>query len=239
MEPMKLRALLTQYFTKMIDIMQENNGTLDKLIGDAIMCFFGVPISTPEHHLQAARTAWGMQLGLKELNAEWVKQGLPELGMRIGVNSGQVVAGNIGTDTLFNYTIMGDCVNLGARLESANKFYGTNLMVGEATQPYIKDEFELRQLDLVKVKGKDKAVAIYEMLGPKGKVAADKLQNREIYETALNHYFEGVFEQAAALFQQNIDDFQDTAAVLLLERCHVLIEEPPRQWDGVYAWTSK
>jgi len=239
MEPMKLRRLLTQYFTKMIDIMQENNGTLDKLIGDAIMCFFGVPIATPEHHLQAARTAWGMQLALKELNKEWVKLGLPELGMRIGVNSGQVVAGNIGTDTLFNYTIMGDCVNLGARLESANKFYGTNLMVGEATQPYIKDEFELRQLDLVKVKGKDKAVAIYEMLGPKGQVAEEKLQNRKIYETALNHYFQGDFEQAAALFQENIDDFQDSAAVLLLERCQVLIKEPPQEWHGVYAWTSK
>jgi adenylate cyclase len=236
---MKLRKLLTQYFTKMVDVMLENNGTLDKFIGDAMMCFYGVPIVTSEHHLQAARTAWGMQRELDELNKEWAQLGLPELGMRIGVNTGRVVAGNMGTTTLFNYTIMGDCVNLGARLEGANKFYGTSIMVGETTQPHIKDEFELRQLDLVKVKGKEKAVAIYEMLGPAGEVAAEKLQNRELYEKALKHYFDGDFAEAAELFTRSIDDFSDSAAKVLLERCQYLLDAPPREWNGVYAWTSK
>ncbi len=238
MEPMRLRKLLTQYFTEMVNVMLANNGTLDKFIGDAMMCFFGVPIETPEHHLQAARTAWGMQRGLDILNDEWSKFNLPKLGMRIGVNTGKVVAGNMGTDTLFNYTIMGDCVNLGARLESANKFYGTQIMVGETTYPHIKHEFELRKLDKVKVKGKDKSVKLYEMLGPVGTVDQEMLEIRDAYETALEKYINGDFQSAAELFQALVNR-NDSPAIVMLERCHSLIESPPDAWNGVYAWTSK
>ncbi len=239
MEPMQLRGLLTGYFTRMVDEMLANNGTLDKFIGDAMMCFFGVPIETREHPLQAVRTAWGMKRALAELNREWASRGLPEFGMRIGVHSGRVVAGNMGTATLFNYTVMGDCVNTGSRLEGANKFYGTEIIVGDSTEARVRDEFELRKLDVVRVKGKDKAITIYELLGPKGGVAETSLASRSAYEAALQHYLEGRFEEAQSLFRRNATVNADAASTVLADRCRELAADPPTEWQGVHTWTSK
>ncbi len=240
MEPMELRKLLTEYFGEMVDAMQAQSGTLDKFIGDAMMCFFGVPIATPGHAKQATMAAWDMQVRLKELNADWSTRGLPTLGMRIGINSGRVVAGNMGTRGLFNYTIMGDPVNLGARLESANKQYGTSIMMGETTFALAEGEFDTRKLDRIRVKGKDQPVVVYELLGPKGAIGPQQAQQVGLYESAFDAYLKRAFEDSIS----KLDALQrlgpDRPAEILKERCLEYLQSPPAPgWDGVYTMKTK
>ena len=239
LEPMRMRSLLTEYFSRMVDVMLANQGTLDKFIGDAMMCFFGVPVKNQQHPLQATRTAWEMYQALKQLNQAWQKQDLPEIRMRIGVNSGRVVAGNMGTDHLFNYTVMGDSVNLGARLESANKFYGTHIMLGQSTAAEVQPEFVLRELDRVTVKGKKEALKIYELMGPQTDISQSSLNIKQAYEEALQLYYAGEFIKAADIFGQLIEDYSDNPSKTLLKRCRDYAETPPVNWDGIYKWQSK
>ncbi len=240
MEPMKLRTLLTEYFGEMVDVMLENKGTLDKFIGDAMMCFYGVPIRANEHAKQAVSTAWEMQQRLTALNKEWVVRGFPEINMRIGVNSGRVVAGNMGTKNVFNYTIMGDPVNLGARLESANKQYGTNIMLGETTRELVKDDFHLRCLDYIRVKGKNKPVSVYELLGPKGTLDEQSIKKYKLYEAAFEEYTKQNFQAAINLLDQLLESSPDEPAEILKKRCYIYITAPPKiDWDGVYTLTRK
>ncbi len=238
MEPMALRAMLTGYFSEMVEVMLAHRGTLDKFIGDAMMCFFGVPVRTPEHAQQAALCAWRMRRRLDELNVEWSQQGLGPLSMRVGVNSGPVVAGNMGTDTLFNFTIMGDCVNLGSRLEGANKFYGTEILVGEATAARLDDALVLREVDRLRVKGKSQPVLVYELLGPRAEMAPEVLEHVARYREAFALYSRQQF--AAALERLADAPAGDRPWELLAERCRgFLAAPPPAEWDGVVTLTSK
>ena len=238
-EPMELRRFLTGYFTEMVDIFMANQGTLDKFIGDAIMCFFGVPVRTPEHAYQGALTAYQMHRRLLELNEVWVKQGLTRLSMRVGVNSGRVVAGNMGTKTLFNFTIMGDCVNLGSRLEGANKFYGTNIIMGEAAYELTGTRFDTRKLDRIRVKGKNRPISIYELLGPRGTITREHRERVEMYEEAFAAYEARRF-QAAIDRLATIPGEPDGASRLLAEHCREYLASPPGEdWDGAYTLKSK
>jgi adenylate cyclase len=240
MEPMKLRTLLTEYFGEMVDVMLENKGTLDKFIGDAMMCFYGVPIRTDEHPKQAVSTAWDMQQRLTALNKEWTVRGFPEISMRIGVNSGRVVAGNMGTKNVFNYTIMGDPVNLGARLESANKQYGTNIMIGETTYEKVQGDFHMRWLDCIRVKGKNKPVSVYELQGPIGTLDEKQLEKIKLYELAFSEYQKQNFQVAIDHLDKLLKSNTDEPSVILRKRCHIYIVSPPRKdWDGVYTMTRK
>lgn len=166
-EPEKLVSLLNEYFTAMTEVLLAQRGVLDKFIGDAIMGFWGAPQEEPEHARRACETALAMMERLAVLKNNWVRRGLPEINIGIGVNSGSMIVGNMGSEKRFDYTVIGDNVNLASRLEGLNKQYNANIIISQFTYQRVKDFFECRYLDKVNVKGKNIPVEIYELLGRK------------------------------------------------------------------------
>jgi adenylate cyclase len=162
-KPEDIVSQLNEYFTRMVKVLFEHHGTLDKFVGDMVMALFGAPLDDAEHAEHAVQTALAMVRALNVLNAEWVSFGLPSLDIGIGINSGEMVAGNIGSETIMSYTVIGDAVNLGARLESLNKEYGTQIIISEATRALLKGQYDIRPLGSVTVKGKSEPVAIFEV----------------------------------------------------------------------------
>jgi adenylate cyclase len=167
MAPAEVVNFLNQYFDKMIGIIFRHKGTLDKLIGDAVMCFWGHPIQTKDHALRGVVTALEMIQGVEELRGVLVLPGGAKFEIGIGLNTGPMVVGNMGAQSRLSYTVMGDNVNLGSRLESLNKYYGTKIIISDSTFNDVKDMVFCRQLDTIQVKGKAQAVTIYEPLGMK------------------------------------------------------------------------
>jgi len=165
--PEVLVSLLNEYFTAMAEIILAEGGVLDKFIGDAIMAFWGAPQETKDHSQRACRVALAMVKKLAELDKTWVSSGKPPLEVGIGINTGQVVVGNMGSEKRFDYTVIGDHVNLASRLEGLNKSYGTKIIISEFTKARVENEFILRPLDEVKVKGKEIPVEIFELIGEK------------------------------------------------------------------------
>ena len=161
--PEDIVSQLNDYFTRMVKVLFEHQGTLDKFVGDMVMALFGAPLDDEEHAEHAVLTALAMVRALDVLNAEWAEFGIPTLDIGIGINTGEMVAGNIGSDTIMSYTVIGDAVNLGARLESLNKEYGTRIIISEATRSRLKGQYDIRPLGSVTVKGKSQSVAIYEV----------------------------------------------------------------------------
>jgi adenylate cyclase len=239
--PEALRLHLTGYFRDMIDRLLAERATLDKLIGDAIMVYFGCPVPDPAHPLQACRGALAMQRRMVELNAEWAARGLPQLRTRIGINTGRAVAGNMGTDTIFNYTIIGDCVNLASRLEGVNKEYGTLTIVGEDTWARVDGEFEGRELDWIRVKGKLKPVAIYELAGSRGELEGRRRDVFAHYAEGLAAYRDSRWGEARGAFGAALAiDPADGPSRTMAARCEQYALSPAdRVWDGVHVMTSK
>ena len=161
--PEDIVSQLNDYFTRMVKVLFEHQGTLDKFVGDMVMALFGAPLDDEEHAEHAVRAALAMVRALDVLNAEWESFGLPRLDIGIGINTGEMVAGNIGSETIMSYTVIGDAVNLGARLESLNKDYGTRIIISESTRALLKGQYDIRPLGSVTVKGKSQPVAIYEV----------------------------------------------------------------------------
>jgi adenylate cyclase len=157
---------LNEYFTRMVEVLFERRGTLDKFVGDMVMALFGAPLDDPDHADHAVETALAMSRALDDLNRRWAAEGRPTLDIGIGISTGDMVAGNIGSDTIMSYTVIGDAVNLGARLESLNKEHSTRIIIGEATRTALKGRYDMRPLGSVVVKGKSQPVAIYEVRGP-------------------------------------------------------------------------
>lgn len=164
-EPEQVVEMLNEYLTRMVEILLTHGGTLDKFIGDAVMGFWNAPAVDPDHPRHAVACALEMIEETARLRARWEQEGKPALRIGIGVNTGDAVVGNIGAEKVFGYTVIGDAVNLASRLEGKNKDYGTEIIVSEFTKARIGDAFELVYLDDVKVKGKEKAVRIYEVKG--------------------------------------------------------------------------
>ena len=162
-EPEAIVGQLNEYFTKMVEVVFGYSGTVDKFVGDMVMALFGAPLDDEDHAEHAVLTALAMVRALDVLNAEWREFGIPRLDIGIGINTGEMVAGNIGSDTIMSYTVIGDAVNLGARLESLNKEYGTRIIISEATRSRLKGQYDIRPLGSVTVKGKSESVAIYEV----------------------------------------------------------------------------
>jgi adenylate cyclase len=162
-KPEDIVAQLNDYFTRMVKVLFEHRGTLDKFVGDMVMALFGAPLDDEAHAEHAVQTALAMVRALDVLNAEWEAFGLPRLDIGIGINTGEMVAGNIGSETIMSYTVIGDAVNLGARLESLNKEYGTRIIISESTRALLKGQYDIRPLGSVTVKGKSRAVAIFEV----------------------------------------------------------------------------
>lgn len=166
-QPEVLVGLLNEYFTAMTEIILQSGGVLDKFIGDAIMAFWGAPQETSDHAERACETALKMMEKLAVLKNDWQRRGLPEINIGVGINSGEMIVGNMGSDRRFDYTVIGDNVNLASRLEGLNKQYQTNIIVSQFTFDRIKDDFEGEYLDKVNVKGKEIPVEIYKLLGRK------------------------------------------------------------------------
>ena len=150
----------------MVAVVFEHRGTVDKFVGDMVMALYGAPLDDEDHAEHAVQTALAMTTALNQLNVEWQRQGRPTLDIGIGINTGDMVAGNIGSDTIMSYTVIGDAVNLGARLESLNKDYATRIIISDATRIRLKGRYDVHPLGDVIVKGKSKPVAIFEVKTP-------------------------------------------------------------------------
>ena len=237
----QLTAHLSRYFRDMIDCVIAERATLDKLIGDSIMAYFGCPVADPAHPAQACRGALAMQRSARALNDEWAKAGLPPLRTRIGVNTGKVVAGNVGTATIFNYTVLGDAVNLASRLEGANKDYGTLIIVGESTWARVSDQFEGRELDWIRVKGKQQPVAIYELAGETGEIDGRRRELFVRYAEGLAAYRAARWRDATAAFAAalEIDPADGPSQTLAASVAAYLTNGTPSDWDGVHVMRGK
>lgn len=233
--PAQLGAHLGAYFKDMLDVLLPHGGTLDKLIGDSIMMYFGCPIPDAEHARNACLGALAMQRRMAALNERWRGQALPPLRTRIGINTGTVVAGNMGTDTIFNYTIIGDCVNVASRLEGVNKEYGTSTIVSQDTWSLVHDAFEMRELDWVRVKGRAAHIAIYELLAEKGQLTSVQREALRHFAQGLQLYREQRWGEAASAFQRALEaNPDDSPSRRFAKRCKEYQRQPPARWDGVH-----
>ncbi len=232
--PEKLILLLNEYFTTMTDIILECRGTLDKYIGDAIMAFWGAPLSLPNHAALACEAALAMREALGPLQEGWREQGLPVLEVRIGLHTGPAIVGNVGSRDRFNYTVMGDTVNLASRLEGVNKIYGTKILISDATFGQVQTDFLCREVDLVQVKGRLQPVAIYELLGHRED--RPRFPWLASFAAALAAYRQGQWEQADRLFQEVLAQHPgDPPSLCLLHRLQNYRQQPPSpNWQGVY-----
>ncbi len=240
LSPEELVHLLNEYLTAMTNIVFKYEGLLDKYMGDAIMAVFGAPLPQEDHPARACRTALEMMGELKKLQKKWADEGRPVFDIGIGVNSGDMVVGNMGSEMRFDYTVMGDSVNLGSRLEGINKEYRTNVIISEYTYDRVKEEFFCRELDSVRVKGKELPVKIYELWGEtKDSEKWDEFV--KLFEDGLTRYKQGEWDEAIACFQ-NVLSIRtgDPPSELYIERCKKLKQNPPvGEWDGVYTMTKK
>lgn len=228
----RIVPLLGSYLDLLSRTVGDHRGTVDKFIGDAVMAFWGAPADNPEHALAACRAALACDRGLKAAGIV-DDRGRP-LRMRIGLNSGTALVGNIGSDTRLNYTAIGDTVNLASRLESTNKIYGSTLIIGEATRRAAGDRIVVRELDTIAVYGRLEGTAIFELLGlaEEGPAADWALR----YEAGLRDYRMRNFEAAIARFSEAVAlrGSDDRAAELMIGRCRAfLIEPPPADWAGI------
>lgn len=187
MEPTALQSLLNGVFSRLTDLIRSNRGTIDKYMGDCVMAFWGAPVDTPDHARLAVKTSIEMAEAIKKLNAEHQLKGLPEIGIGIGLNTGIMCVGDMGSDIRRSYTVIGDAVNLGSRLEGLSKIYGVEIVVSDATR-HLAPEFAWQELDKVRVKGKDKAVAIFWPLGQLEGIKVDKLAEIKAWGQALRAY---------------------------------------------------
>lgn len=236
---------LSDYFEALTHIIHDHKGTLDKYIGDAIMSFWGAPVSDDQQAVHACQTALESQKKLKTLNQTWENQGKPALVSRFGITTGEVIVGNIGSFDRFQYTVLGDDVNLAARLEGSNKFYGTSILVSEACYQRVKKRFILRPVDLVAVKGKETGVRIYELLAEMGTLRVEE-ESRLVElamrtEEALHFYLDRQWETAIRRYKYILRDFgEDSLSQFFIERClHFIKNPPPTDWDGVQRMTFK
>jgi adenylate cyclase len=240
LDPEALVEFLNEYLGAMTDIVFAHGGLLDKYIGDAIMALWGTPLPAPDHAASACRAALDMTARLQDLRQEWKTRGLPPLEIGVGINTGPMVVGNMGSSRRFNYTVMGDQVNLGSRLEGLNKFYGTRILLSESTRAQLGEEFLMREVDAVRVKGKRQPVVVFELLARAGDSAELRSFVAE-FEEALRAYKERRWEEAYLLFLQFAHAHPDDQPTqIYLERCRQLMASPaPADWDGVFEMEHK
>ncbi|MBI3552480.1 MAG: HAMP domain-containing protein [Elusimicrobia bacterium] len=241
LKPEEVVGLLNEYLTAMSDIIEETGGTVDKYEGDAVMAFWGAPVEQADHAKLACEAALKQMKAIEPLRDKWKREGKPDVTFRVGLNSGDVIAGNMGSNRRFNYTIMGDVVNLASRLEGANKNYGSRIMLGETTRALAGDAFECRKLDRIRVVGKTIPVTVYELLGRKGEVAAGLLSSRDLFERALSSYAARGWDEAEKLFSEAARLVPgDGACALYLGRIAGARKDPPPSgWDGTHDLRSK
>jgi adenylate cyclase len=194
MEPTELQALLNNLFSRLTEIIQANRGTTDKYMGDCVMAFWGAPVDTPNHAQLAVKAALEMCQAVRKLNAEHRSKGMPEIGVGIGINTGTMCVGNMGSDIRRSYTVIGDAVNLGSRLEGLSKNYGVEIVVSESTRKLATD-FVWQELDKVRVKGKENAVSIFLPLAPADPLPKDQADELKTWAALLKAYRRQDWEQ--------------------------------------------
>lgn len=237
LDPQELVSLLNTYLSEMTDIILDQGGTLDKYEGDAIVAFWNAPLDDPRHAARACRAALACQKKVAEIEPEFKKRFGHGIRMRIGLSSGPAVVGNMGSSRRFDYTAMGDTVNLAARLESACKQYGTNILMAENTIECVRDEVVVREVDVVRVVGKSRPVRVFELVGEKGDVSREKTEELGIFHEALGHYRKREWDRALDLFKTLSDD---PLAALYIGRSLKLKQNPPSEdWDHVAELVSK
>ncbi len=229
-------SILNTYLERMTTIIMDHDGFVNKFEGDAIMAFWGAPVDIADQTGKAMRAALACQRELVALNREFRERGYPDLGMRIGINSGEVIVGNIGSKKRFEYTVIGDAVNLASRLEGINKRYRTQIVCGSSTRDLDSGDLVLRKLDRVRVKGKTRPEEVFEVVGRKADVGESVRGKIARFEDALGIYFAGDFGRAANLFATIVDD---PPAAVFAERCRFLLDHPPLDWDGAITYTEK
>jgi adenylate cyclase len=263
LDPEQLVNLLNRYLTEMSDIIMENMGTIDKYEGDAIIAFFGAPVYRPDHAALACRSAVCMKKAEAQLNRKAIEEGLITGGVlaalkgkgikldeenpaplytRMGINTGEMVVGNMGTSNKMNYTIMGNAVNLAARLEGVNKQYHTGgILISEYTKNEIGSEFLCRSLDRVRVVGITTPLRLYELLALRSEASAADFEACAAWESALAHYEKREFTAAEEIFRSlSVRNEKDGAALLYADACRAYIASPPpADWDGVNNLTQK
>ncbi|MEP0864288.1 GAF domain-containing protein [Funiculus sociatus GB2-A5] len=242
MEAEEVVQLLNEYFESMVDAVFKHKGTLDKYIGDAIMAVFGSPLPLDDHAWMSVQTAVEMRHRLEDFNERRLASKKQEIKIGIGINSDTVISGNIGSSRRMEFTAIGDGVNLGSRLESASKQYGCDIIISESTYRPCNDRVWARELDRIRVKGKNQPVSIYELVGLRSESIPDQKQHTiELYHKARELYLNREFAFAIGEFAKVMAlDPQDKAAGLHLDRCKYWLTNPvPSDWDGVWTMTEK
>ncbi len=240
MEPQELCELINDILTPVTRVIHEHQGTIDKYIGDAIMAFWGAPMHNPQHASYAVKAGLAILQALTKIQQDFKAKGWPEVDIGIGLNTGKMSVGNMGSQFRIAYTIMGDAVNLGSRLEGLTKQYGVKMIVSESTL-LAAPEFTYRELDKVRVKGKHKPITIYEPLGVSADISSGQLQILDLLNQGLNNYRQQQWTAAQSIFEQLAEQYpHDKLYSIYLERIAYYLESPPEiDWDGAFTHTSK
>jgi adenylate cyclase len=240
LEPKALSLLMNEFLTPLTEVIYRHRGTIAKYIGDCIMAFWGAPLPDPAHARQAILAALEMQSTLKSLQPQFKSRGWPEIHIGIGLNTGRMSVGNMGSRIRLAYTVMGDAVNLASRLESITKEYGTDIIVGENTREAVSD-IVFRELDRVRVKGKDVAVTIFQPVGREGEVEQSTLEVIERFQRGLQLYREQNWDAAERQFAALTEiESEKRACQIFLQRIAILRANPPGTgWDGAFTFETK
>jgi len=236
----ELSDLMDEYLTPMTRIVHETHGTIDKYIGDAVMAFWGAPVFHPEHAEQAVGAGLAMLKALEKLNVDFQKKNWPEIKIGVGINTGVMSVGNMGSKFRKAYTVLGDVVNLGSRLEGITKMYGVDFLVSETTA-HSAPRYAYREIDRVRVKGKERGVTILEPLGLKEEVPAEVLDRAGRFQHFLELYRNQDWDAAEAILHELLEADPDCFLYhLYLERIAHFRDNPPGEnWDGVFTFTTK
>jgi len=238
MSPDSLMELMNEYLSAMTDVIEGHGGYVDKYIGDSIVAVFGAPADDPDHAANAARAALDCCAQLAELNASSALFSECKLAQRIGINSGEALVGNFGSQRRFNYSVMSDAVNLASRLEGANKFYGTTIIASETTVALAGEAFTWRELDAVRVKGRNQALKIYQLLSPSAEPTDSQTASIANYADGLAHWRAREFELAAKCFERS--SAIDRPSQLFCLRARELAQNPPGEdWDPIRTLQEK
>jgi adenylate cyclase len=232
----EMTEMLAEYYNRVTEQVFLYRGTLKEYVGDELLAFFGAPLEEANHAHRACEAALAMREQTRALATEWAEIGRPHIRARTGINSGPMVVGNLGSKYRFAYGVVGDQVNLGSRLEGLNKVYGTDIIIGENTAALVENAFRLRELDMVRVKGRTQAVRIYELIG-RAETALVSAHDEALwaYAEALEAYRKGMWTEALALFHQALGLRPDDGpSRTLARRCREYRDAPPEPWDGVF-----
>lgn len=235
--PAEMIDILSGYYDRMTEQIFRYRGTLKEYVGDEIMAFFGAPLDHPDHAQKACQAALDMRDALEKLNSDWARTGRPRLKARTGINTGPMLVGNLGSRYRFAYGVLGDAVNLGSRLEGLNKIYGTEILIGEETASLVKNDFLLRKIDVVRVKGRTQGAGVYELIARSGDdLPQEQLQALTDYAAGFDAYCHREWDKAISLFGRSLKSLpEDGPSRIMAERCRFYREtSQPQDWDCIF-----